>query len=184
MPRSKPPRRRYKPAPLYTNALERAINGAEAIRPRQVQTQIAILRTALDALKLGRGPQPLCAYWRHLADAGNVAETLARMGLGGGAEAQRVITQAQAALAAVWERQQTRGSWTLRAEEMEALHWLLQLHATQLQATSYREFEAAMAATERRVRQARVGNGPPGTVVLGGDIAGAGHPINTHHQPA
>jgi hypothetical protein len=170
MPRSRKPRRAYRPQPTFVNSIDRAIVGSALIEPRLLAMQSRVQRAALTGLlRGGRGADTL-AHWRSLADAANMAEQLERMGLGSGPQAVGVIQAGQHALASVWQRQAAGGSWTLHASEADALRWLVQLHDVQLAACSHAEFEAAFQATRRRVEQAQKGNAPPGAIVLGGDI--------------
>jgi hypothetical protein len=109
-----------------------------------------------------------------LADASNVAETLAGMGLGGGDDANDIITAAQAALHAVHVRHQQRNSWALRGLELQAVDWLLWLHChIQLPACSYGELSDALDRTRNRLQQALAGNAPRNALVIDGGIAGS-----------
>lgn len=111
------------------------------------------------------------AHWCSLADAANMAETLAEMGLGCGPEAERVINTAQKALHDVHQRHAARSTWTLYADEIDALHWLARLHCTaQLPACSFGEFSDAFNRTQNRLRQALAGNAPAGALVVAGGI--------------
>ena len=110
-------------------------------------------------------------HWRSLADTANMAESLAALGIGKGADAQAVITQAKAALAQVDTRHTQRNSWTLYAAELDALQWLLTLHQVQLAQCTYTEFERAFNDTRNRIAQARAGNPPAHAVIVEGEIA-------------
>lgn len=167
MPRSSRPRKAHRPQRVAANAMLIAVNGVQQLHRRDVQRQMALLRLALDEFR--RGLQ--CSqHWRSLADAGNVTETLSAMGLCAGADADRVIRQAQQALHDVALRHRALGTWALRHDELDALDWLLSLHARQLQECDYSEFSRAMDRTHTRVAQARAGNAPAGAVVVVGDI--------------
>lgn len=149
------------------NSVEIAINRARKLADADVQGQMAIVRNAV--AQFCRGID--CgAHWLSLADTANMAETLASMRLGSGEEADRVIQAAQQALADVHARHTERGSWTLYADEIDALHWLVALHAVQLGAASYGELEDAFHRTARRLEQARAGNASPGSLVITGAI--------------
>jgi hypothetical protein len=65
------------------------------------------------------------------------------MGICSGQQAEAVVHNAQAALAAVQQRHAGGGSWTLYPAELDALHWLAALHAKQLAECDYSEFERA-----------------------------------------
>jgi hypothetical protein len=164
-------RTRTRRAPAVDNmAIAKA--RAELLSHEHVAMQRAIVERALD--KFSKGID--CAFhWNSLADTANVAQTLAGMRLGGGLQAEQVIESAQLALQAVKQRHARRGTWTLYADELDALTWLVRLHTTaQLPACSYGEFDDAFQATHRRLRQALAGNASPGAVVVVGDLAGQG----------
>lgn len=150
------------------NAVEIAINRARKLDTSDVQRQQTLMQTAL--AEFCRGER--CAdHWASLADAANMAETLAAMGLGSGPQADRVISDAQRALHDVHTRHAARGTWTLYADEIDALHWLVRLHCTvQLAACSYGEFSDAFERTQNRLRQALAGNAPAGALVIAGGI--------------
>ena len=83
----------------------------------------------------------------------------------------RLINEAQAALAAVRTRRAERGTWTLYAAEIDALSWLVALHARQLAECDYGEFDLAFRRTKTRIAQALAGNASPGTRVIAGQLA-------------
>lgn len=145
------------------NAVEIAVNRARKLDAADVTGQMTIVRHALAEFCRGND----CAmHWDNLAVTGNVAEILADAGIGSGDEAENVISKAQQALHDVRIRQVQRGTWTLYADEIDALHWLVQLHAVQLAACSYGEFSDALARLQTRQQQARAGNAPAGALVI------------------
>jgi hypothetical protein len=166
--------RKYAAKPVYLNAVEIAIQRARPLALADVAGQRLIMDTALRDFSQGLD----CArHWCSLADAANMAETLAAMGLGAGADADRFIADAQQALHAVHGRHTTRGTWTLYPAELQALDWLVWLHGTvQLPACSYGEFSDALDRTRNRLQQALAGNAPRGALVIDGGIAGANNP--------
>lgn len=173
--------RNIHPRRVATNAVQIAINGARALSDDDVRGQIALITRAVDEFTRGID----CArHWLSLADAANMAETFAAMGLGGGADAERVIDDAQRALAEVHRQHADRQSWTLWADQIEALRWLVQLHGTQLGACSYREFDTAFRRTAERVAQAAAGNAPRGTIVLKGAVCATTPGIDDLQQAA
>lgn len=149
------------------NAVQIAINGARKLSDADVRGHVALIdraaREFAQGIDCGR-------HWVSLADTGNMAETFAAMGIGAGQQADDVIERAQRALADVHQRHSQRGSWTLYADEIDALQWLVRLHAVQLGACSYREFSTAMDRTAQRIAQARAGNAPAGAIVIIGDL--------------
>jgi hypothetical protein len=150
------------------NSIEIAINGARKLSAEDVAGHYALITRAKDEFARGIDCQ---RHWRSMADTANVAETFADMGLGSGDDADAVIQRAQQALHDVHQRHATRGTWTLYADEIDALHWLVQLHHAQLGACSYSEFARAFDLTEQRMAQALAGNAPAGAIVIVGQIA-------------
>lgn len=167
MPRSSRPRKAYRPRAVATNAVQLAVNNVRQLARHDVSGQAELLRTALAEFQRGRDGG---LHWRSLADAANMAETLAAMGIGSGADAQRIIQRAQQALHDVTLRHRQRGTWALHHDELDALQWLLTLHTTQLAECDYSEFSRAMDRTHNRIAQARAGNAPAGAVVVQGEI--------------
>lgn len=145
------------------NAVEIAINRARKLDVADVTGQMTIVRHALTEFCRGND----CAmHWDNLTVTGSMAEILADAGIGSGDEADNVISEAQQALHDVRIRQIERGTWTLYADEIDALHWLAQLHAVQLSACSYGEFSDALARLQNLQQQARAGNAPASVLVM------------------
>lgn len=161
------------PRPVHTNQLQRTIRGAAKLLPADVQRQTAIVSSAIE--RLLAASQDASAAWSDLADTANIAETLAGMRLGSGPDAERIIADAQEALAYMAQEHASRSTWALRAEERIEIRMRLELlrdlHRVQLQACSYAEFERAFHATVERLRQARAGNAPAGAIVIEGLLA-------------
>lgn len=168
MARNARPRKAYRPRAVQANAHQVAMAGVCKLLRPDVERQVHLLAHALQALKSGHDA---LLHWRSLADAANVAETLAGLGIGSGPDAQALITAGQAALSAVVTRQQQGGGWALRAQEVSALHWLAALHANQLRACDYSEFSRALDITRERITQARAGNAPADAVIVTGELA-------------
>ena len=157
----------YRPRPVTVNAWQRAMIGAAKLPAAAVQMQTAIVRTAVD--QFARGLH-CAAHWLSLADTANMTETLAAMRIGAGAQADDIIERAQRALHDVHQRHAQRGTWTLYADEIDALQWLAQLHAVQLREVTRSEFEEAFTRTKNRLMGARAGNAPAGAIVIEGQI--------------
>ena len=154
--------------PIVADTMALARQRAQRVSPADVAMQLAVVRRALAEFMRGEHcPQ----HWCSLADTVNVAETLSTLGLCSGADADRVIADAQRALADVHTRQRQRGSWTLYADEIDALGWLLQVFATQLAAASYGEMHTAITRTAERMRQALAGNASATTAVVVGELS-------------
>ena len=162
--------RMHHPRRAASNNMEIASSRARKLSREDVDQQMALVRTAVG--EFCRGEQ--CAHhWRSLADTANMAETLAWLRLGAGDEVDQVISNAQQVLHDVHQRQAAGGSWTLYADEIDALLWLAPLHQVQLEHCSYGEFETAYRRTVNRMQQALAGNAAVGSVVVVGDI----HPL-------
>lgn len=168
MPRSTKPRKRYRPGRVAVNAAQIAINNVHTLAPQDAAGQRQLLTTALDELRRG---QHCATHWRSLADCANVAESLAALGIGAGAQATQAIDRAQRTLHDVAQRHRERGTWAMRHDEVDALEWLIRLHAVQLGACDYSEYCRALDNTHRRISQARAGNAPAGAVIVEGMIA-------------
>jgi len=166
MGRNTKPRKAYRPRQLVDPVL-RATTGVRLLARADVESQLHIARTAL--AELGRGHHTL-QHWCSLADTANMAESLARLGIGAGPDAEHVIQLAQHTLNAIHGRLQA-GTVAMKHAEIEALLWLISVHATQLRACSYSEFDAAFCGTRNRIAQARAGNAPARAVIVEGEIA-------------
>lgn len=167
MPRSGRPRKAYRARTVVANAVQVAINNAHQLDRDAVTGQSVLLRTALNEFRQGRDAG---LHWRSLADAANMAETLAAMRICSGADADRIIQRAQQVLHDVALRHRKRGTWALKHDELDALQWLLSLHTTQLAECDYSEFCRAMDRTRARIAQARAGNAAPGALVIEGEL--------------
>jgi len=168
MARSKAPRKAYRPKPVHANAHQLAMAKVHKLRQQDLADQFTVLDTALRSFAAGHR----CAHhWRSLADAANVCETLAALGICAGTQAQEVIHCAQRVLHDVLQRQRTRGTWTLYPLELDTLYWLLALHKRQLAECDYSEFNRALDLTQARIAQARAGNAPAGAIVIEGELA-------------
>jgi hypothetical protein len=157
---------------MYLNAHVIAISRVRKISDFDANEQRRLINEHFTAYLQG---DDCPSRWRSLADAANMAETLAEMGLGSGQDADEIIAAGQAALANAWQRAHPtngrRGTWTLYPNEIEALRWLVTLHTnTQLPACSYGELDTAIKRTCTRIAQAKAGNASPGTVMLEGNF--------------
>ncbi|CAB4159349.1 hypothetical protein UFOVP707_84 [uncultured Caudovirales phage] len=113
--------------------------------------------------------------WLDMADMANVAEHLARVGIGSGSQADTILRDAQEALAYCRQERLARGTYALRSDEREIvrerLTLLIELHQLQLRSCTHAEFETAYNAAQRRLEQARAGNASPAAIVVLGRIA-------------
>jgi hypothetical protein len=152
---------------IVTDPISLAIANARAIAPDDVAMHERIMQTALDEFSRGLHCH---AHWLSMADCANMAQTLAEMRIVGGAEVMAIVHASQATLAAVMQRHQAGGSWTLRAPELASLRDLVWLHTQQLRTASHGEFSRAAHITAERVSQARAGNAPRDAIVIEGQL--------------
>lgn len=172
MPRSHRPRKPYRPQPLRTDAHLHAIDRIATLLPDQRQALRGPLLAAFEAFRTGHGS---ARHWCDLADGMNVGEVLAELRIGSNLAPQ--FQAAQAALAAVHARYQTRRSWTLRAPEISALDDATWAAGVQLEHCTQGELHDAIATVKRRTAGVLAGNVAAGTTVcvglLGRDAAQA-----------
>ncbi len=165
----RPPRRHHRPPqPVYSNAHQIAMRGAQQLERADVEGMRRLFDRAVDEFIRGINcPQ----HWRRLADACNLAETMAAETQLACDEASRAaIAAAQRVLADVAGRHQLRGSWTLHAAEIDTLRVAVLIHNVQLQQCSHSEFARAYDLTRERITQALAGNAPPGAIVVKGSL--------------
>jgi len=153
-------KRRRVARPAYLNNMTIAANQARCLSNDDVERQVGLVTLSLAQFDCRQA-------WLNLADTVNMSEAFARARIGSGPQADEVVLLAQQALHAAHQRHAESDAWALTANESEALHWLLRLHALQLGACSFGEFQAAMKSVERRTSQALAGNGRRGVVVVG-----------------
>jgi hypothetical protein len=155
VPRSGKPRKAYRPRAVAVDALDHAIALA-AVPPKSSQAAlIAPMRVALDQLRRGAGD---AQAWDCLADAHNVALALADLRIAN--DHRSTLTAGCQALAALSERVNAGGSWTLRGVELAALQASVEIHEIQLGLASQREIRDAIAAVQRTVRGVLSGSPP------------------------
>lgn len=165
---SRTTRKKYRPRPTYLNAVAIAIERASKLPPASVSAAIAGVREAFHRLKVSDDPDQA---WRVLADACNVAEQLAALGICSDELSVDVIETAQHALAAVLERQTATGSWAMRATEIQAIDAAIERHQIQLGFCSHREYEAALQKVRNVVAGALSGSITPRARIVG-DLGG------------
>jgi hypothetical protein len=152
---------------MYQNPVQAAMAGAalldeaDRINLRRILSQaVDNLRTTKDALD----------GWRSIADAMNVAEALAYIGICSDGVSRFIIAEAQGVLGAIQARHKERGSWTLYAVELQTLANAVERHMLQLEFCSMREYQQAAERVRNKVRQALAGNAGPGVQVIEGQL--------------
>ncbi|MBA3622887.1 MAG: hypothetical protein H0W48_00150 [Methylibium sp.] len=154
-----------KPRPVYTNAIQRAIESSRKL-PADAQRELkAIVQRSRDEFVK---QVDTVANWRALADALNQAEALAGFGICSDAESIDAIEGAQTVLSRVWSSHAGGGSWALFSTEITALDEGLLRHRIQLEHCSLGEYGRATKAVRNRVQAALAGNAGKRVTVLGG----------------
>jgi hypothetical protein len=153
---------------VILNPIAVAIESARKLSEADRATLLRIIDTAWTHYRSG---VECGAQWCVLADALNMAESLARIGIASDADSVERIDAAQRVLAQAHMRHTERGTWALRGPELQALDAGLWTHRVQLEHCSLGEFERAKHSTEVRIRQARAGNAPAGAIIVEGAIA-------------
>lgn len=157
------PRKKYRPKPVYANALQRAMEAVHVLPKHDTIAIKAIVRQVFADFTTG---QDCADNWKQMADALNIAEQLSDLGICSDATSRATIDAGHAVLGAVAERHAERGSWTLRADEFKALSEALWMHRTQLDYCSLREYERATQQVANKTRQALAGNAGAGVQVV------------------
>jgi hypothetical protein len=107
----RPRRTPRQPRPVHLNTIERAIEGARKLPEAAVEA----LKIALDSTLTEFGQGIDCApRWCCMADAMNVAEALAQIGICSDDNSKAIIHGGHQVLADVQQRRTAGGSWTLR----------------------------------------------------------------------
>lgn len=145
-------RKRYRPKECLPDPVGWAIILASKMDPEQRAPLLKTMRDGVEAFRLGQGSEE---HWRNLADCANIGEDLMRFGLAN--DHAGTFTVAQVALKAVADRRNGGGSWTLRAQELEALRLLVLVHEVQLLHCTQGEFRDAVKRVVRRISAARSG---------------------------
>lgn len=171
MGRTKKPRKAYRLGRVDPDPVDLAISRASKLRLVQRLDLMRPLRKAFDGLRMGTGGW---AAWASVADGLNVAEELSLLGIASDRTGE--IVAAQLALKSLHERVQQRGTWTMRAEEITAIEWAIDLHDIQLQHASQGEVERAIETVKRTRLQVLKGNGPRNATVCVGALGAVTQP--------
>lgn len=155
MPRSRSPRKAYRPRRISADPVEQAIAGAATPPTSTLASLISPMRVSLDEMRRGQGSK---VAWDCLADALNVAQAL--MDLGIAPDHRATVVSACQAMGAISERVNAGGSWTLRGPELTALATACEIHEIQLELASQREIRDAITAVKRVVRGVLSGSAP------------------------
>lgn len=155
---------------VMADPVRHAMQSVALLPAESIQVVKSGLAQALERFTAGRDCR---LHWMTMADALNVAESLANLRICGDDGSRQIIERGMAVLAAVWERHLHRESWTLRyceehqTHERELLDLALWMHGVQLEHCTFREYEQAIEMTANRVRGALAGSPGSGTKVVG-----------------
>jgi hypothetical protein len=149
---------------VILNPIAVAMEGSRLL-PKEARE--GLQKIIADSLADFRAARDCRAQWANMADALNIAEGLADVGICADQTSRERIVGAQAVLSAVWKQAEQLGTWSLRAAEFQALDDGLWLARVQLDHCSRREYERATEAVRVRTVRALSGNAAPGTVIVG-----------------
>lgn len=144
----------YRPRGINPTAHMMAMQGACRLNADDAAQRAVRVRMALDVISRGRGTT---ADWRELFDAVNLAEELVRMRLVP-REAQDTVSQVQAVVVAVLDRQRATGTRALRAPELATLRDFSADWADVCGGITHRELFEAEERVARRVRRVLAGH--------------------------
>lgn len=159
-------RKRYRPRPVVANPIALAMHRAGKLAPDERQDLMHPAADAFALLKTGAGT---VEAWQQIADALNLSEALVELRIG--TNLSRMADDSQLALAALMQRVQSTGSWTLRAAEIVAIEDGLWLYGVQLRECSAGEYLRAVDIVRERISQALAGNAGARAVVHAGAAA-------------
>lgn len=129
------------------NPVAHAIAGAAITDPARLDRLRMLELSAIEAFRAGRAT---VEDWKAMADMNNVAETLARSGIG--PEVLEACAAAERALDAAHDRFKRHGTIGRAAGEYEALRSLYEFHDLQRQSISRSEYEKAIQKTANRIK--------------------------------
>lgn len=152
MPRSRRPRKAYRPRAQEYDPVLLAINRAALFSAEERASRWRPARDALDALRRGQGTPD---HWRNLVDALHVAEALMEQRIGN--NLANDIDAALVHLAALQQRVRAGRGWTLYAHELASLDYAVDAYGAQLQVCSTGEHLQAIERVSRRMRAALSG---------------------------
>lgn len=129
------------------NPIDLAIDGARISEAKHLDKLRLMELSAIDSFAKGNA-QP--ADWRILADMHNVAETLAKSGVG--AEVLKVCSKAQEALESAHAAQVSRGKLGMTGPQLEAMRDLFGWHDAQRTAIGRSDYEKSIKKTGDLIR--------------------------------
>lgn len=163
MAKSSKPRKKYVPKKIIGNPVSYAIEGAGKLP----ETTRAMMREDFARWigNLSQGVDQLDA-WKSLRDLSDVAGELSKMGIASDDESVDVICRGEQVLADLWNQYRTRKTWTMRADQLQALRDLAERHLIQAMYVSVQEFERAWQSVKRARIAFKAGSVPSNAIVL------------------
>lgn len=155
-------RKAYKPKPITMDPFRRALARQAVLTGDEKGVVMREARPAFDRLRQGIADKQ---DWSYLADAANVGEALANLGICSDAESRALMEAMQLALKDIAERVNARGTWTTKASEQVAILAGLDRHQIQLDYCSLNELRLAVSAVEKDARAAREGRKTSVTII-------------------
>ena len=165
---TKKPRKTYRPKPVWVNPMAVVRENAAVLDPEQVARVVAVVRQAADLFRRGEDPAFQVDI---MADALNIAESIAELGICSDDESVQAIAGAQRVLVAASVRADAGGTWTMRGDELRALDDGLDRHFIQLRFVSRSEYDRAIDRTQAKLSAALRGQGSRKPLVLAGGFA-------------
>lgn len=163
MPKTKKPRKAYRPRTPAANAHLLAMNAVTKLSAEEVEQGAAAAENSFDQFADGVEP---AFHWAVMADAMNVAKQLAAERICSDVASRQTIADAQKALARLRQQHKVLGSWAMWDEDRKALAAGVELHRLQLTLCDYAEYRRAIETVIRRMKAARAGNVSNGTTIL------------------
>ncbi|MDH4449913.1 MAG: hypothetical protein QE265_04885 [Rhodoferax sp.] len=149
MAANKKPRKAYRPKPIAANPLAIAIHNAAKPAAQDRAQVLGYLRTAAKALREGVATE---YQWSIVAGSASVALAIERQGVVRGLKDH--LTSIERTLQQIYDRAilQGNGRWirvTLRFNEIDALHDLVDLHTFQMDQLGRAEFLRAIDTAQK-----------------------------------
>lgn len=148
-------RSKYRPKPVLQNPLGYVLEGMEPVRDRADHTLKLKIMNHMAMTRLVQG-KAVKGDIDNLIAMVNMAEAMYRLGFG--KEFSAEVESGLNALYAVAVRGKDNNRFILKAEEMQALNLIMDLHDAQLEVATVKDMDRAVALVfeERRQRKMRV----------------------------
>lgn len=145
--------KKYKPKPVLTNPLGYVMEGMVPVTSYGDYLVDLNIKHHNALAQLTRGEAEK-VHIDTLISGANMTEALFRLDIG--REYAEVMREGQDALYAVASRGAVHGRFILKAEEMQAINMMFELHDAQLSIATIKDIERAMAIVEKERRAKRM----------------------------